>query len=337
MTNGNLFRLAAAELRQRTARTVVEWVKAHDGNEPNERADECAKSGAGKRKADWINTNLREGVNPTGIKLQALTRSLAYRAIRARKRRPTEERKGTARHLELAMSVVEEVSGRQPTNEDIWKLTKDPALLPKHRQFIWRTAHNGFKAGEWWLHIHAQEHKAECRCTPHTPHETMEHILTECLYPGQSEVWALAKSLWEMKGQEWPFLGIGLLIGITQISFPDPDNPERPSRGLNRLFKILVSESAYLIWLLRCERVIGHQNRRTASPNEIHNRWLAAINARLQVDRLMTSRYRYKERALPAQVVHNTWSGVLKDEELLPDEWEKERGPGVLVGIEPIK
>jgi ribonuclease HI len=67
MTNGHLFKLAAAELRQRTARTAVEWVKAHEGNEPNEKADNCAKSGANKRKADRINTNLREGVNPTGI------------------------------------------------------------------------------------------------------------------------------------------------------------------------------------------------------------------------------------------------------------------------------
>ena len=120
MTNGHLFKLAAAELRQRTAKTIVEWVKAHDGNEPNERADvECAKSGAGKRKADWINTKLREGVNPTGIKLQALTRSLAYRVIRAGKRRATAERRGTVRHLQLARSAVEEVAGRQPTNEDI--------------------------------------------------------------------------------------------------------------------------------------------------------------------------------------------------------------------------
>jgi hypothetical protein len=69
----------------------------------------------------------------------------------------------------------------------------------------------------------------------------------------------LAKSLWEMKGQKWPYLCIGLLVGITQVSFPDPDNPERPSHGLNRLFKILVSDSACLIWLLRCERVIEHQ------------------------------------------------------------------------------
>jgi hypothetical protein len=98
-----------------------------------------------------------------------------------------------------------------------------------------------------------------------------------------------------------------------------------------------VSESAYLIWLLRCERVIEHHNRRTAPANEIRNRWLAAINARLQVDRLMTNRYKYKERALPAKVVRDTWSGVLKNEELLPEGWEKDNSPGVLVGMEPIK
>jgi ribonuclease HI/exonuclease III len=337
MTNGHLFQLAAAELRQRTARTTVEWVKAHDGNKPNETADEHAKNGANKKKADWINTNLREGINPTGVKLQALTRSLAYRVIRAGKRQVPMIRKGTERHLQLARSAVEEISGTQPTNESIWRLTKDPTLLPKHRQFLWRTAHNGFKAGEWWLHVHGREFRAECNCTPHLPHETMGHILTECLYPGQSEIWALVKSLWEMRGQKWPYLNVGLLVGIAQVSFPDPNNPGNPNHGPNRLFKILVSESAYLIWLLRCERVIEHQNSRTASVAEIHNRWLTAINARLQIDRHMTNRYRYKGRALPAQVVRDTWSGILKNEESLPEEWEKKSGPGVLVGIEPIK
>jgi hypothetical protein len=139
------------------------------------------------------------------------------------------------------------------------------------------------------------------------------------------------------QGQEWPYLGIGLLIGITQVSFPDPNNPDRPSQALSRLFKILVSESAYLIWLLQCERVIEHQNRRLASPNEIQNRWLTAINGRLRIDRCMTSRYRYKERAIPAHVVRDTWTGILMNEEDLPEEWEKDSGPGVLVGIEPIK
>jgi hypothetical protein len=165
----------------------------------------------------------------------------------------------------------------------------------------------------------------------------MKHILAECLYPGQTEVWALARSLWELKGQKWPYLSIGLLVGLARVSFPDPDKPGKLSRGLGRLFKILVSESAYLIWLLRCERVIEHQNTRTATTNEIQNRWLAAINARLQIDRLMTNRYRYKGRALPAQIIRDTWSGILKNEGSLPDGWEKERGPGVLVGIEPIK
>jgi ribonuclease HI len=119
MINRNLFQLAAAELRQRTARATVEWVKAHDGNGPNEKADECAKNGANKRKADWINTNLQEGINPSGIKLQALTRSLAYRAIRAGKKRVSPVRKSTERHFQLARNTVEEVSRHQPTNENI--------------------------------------------------------------------------------------------------------------------------------------------------------------------------------------------------------------------------
>jgi hypothetical protein len=72
----------------------------------------------------------KRGINPRGVKLQALTRSLAYQAIIKRKEKSLEDRLSTEKNLELTRRAVEEVSGSQPTEEKIWKHTHDKTLLP---------------------------------------------------------------------------------------------------------------------------------------------------------------------------------------------------------------
>jgi ribonuclease HI len=65
----------------------------------------------------------------------------------------------------------------------------------------------------------------------------------------------------------------------------------------------------------------------------IHNQWLKAINAVLQRDRLLTDQIRFGALTLKKQLILNTWSGLLMDEDSLLDDWTHE---GVLVGIWPI-
>ena len=53
----------------------------------------------------------------------------------------------------------------------------------------------------------------------------------------------------------------GLILGSGCLSVPQVDDQEQNTRsaylrGATRLLRILVSESAYLIWVLRCEGVI---------------------------------------------------------------------------------
>jgi ribonuclease HI len=85
ISNAHLFRLATVELRKRRAKTSFEWVKGHSGEKGNEGADEQAKNGCAKESPDKINNVEKFGINPQGIKLRALTRSLAYRALKAEK------------------------------------------------------------------------------------------------------------------------------------------------------------------------------------------------------------------------------------------------------------
>jgi hypothetical protein len=112
----------------------------------------------------------------------------------------------------------------------------------------------------YWKNIPGHEGRATCKCGAGNGIKTMQHILTECQYPGQEELWKLTKAIWtKKKGREWPYIMLGLIIRSTQVSFPSPKNLSKPDMGATRLFKILIAETAYLIWLLRNERVIQHK------------------------------------------------------------------------------
>ncbi|KAJ7796243.1 hypothetical protein B0H14DRAFT_2390834, partial [Mycena olivaceomarginata] len=88
----------------------------------------------------------------------------------------------------------------------------------------------------------------------------------------------------------------------------------------------------HLIWNLRVNRVIANPDRILTSA-EIYDQWLNTINRALQRDRLLTDKVRFDSLALNKQLVLSTWSGLLLDEDSLPDDWTKE---GVLVGMRPI-
>ncbi|KAF9464302.1 hypothetical protein BDZ94DRAFT_1354993 [Collybia nuda] len=95
--------------------------------------------------------------------------------------------------------------------------------------------------------------------------------------------------------------------------------------GKNRLFSILVSETAHLIWKTRCERGTTHTRR------ELENKWTQCINTCLKLDILQTNHSEYGKKAIKESVVLDTWKGILKDEGNLPKEWIWQSS--VLVGI----
>jgi hypothetical protein len=80
--------------------------------------------------------------------------------------------------------------------------------------------------------------------------------------------------------------------------------------------QILITESAYLIWSLRCERVI---QEKTHSEREINTRWLHAINKRLTDDKITATRIKRDKQT--EQKVRRTWEHVLKKEQDLPNNW----------------
>ncbi|KAJ7488794.1 hypothetical protein B0H11DRAFT_1720312, partial [Mycena galericulata] len=63
-------------------------------------------------------------------------------------------------------------------------------------------------------------------------------------------------------------------------------------------------------------------------PPEIYNKCLKALNGVLRRDHVLTDKIKFGPLVLNKKLVLNTWSGLLLDEDSLPDDWTYE---GVLV------
>jgi hypothetical protein len=85
------------------------------------------------------------------------------------------------------------------------------------------------------------------------------------------------------------------------------DNPKGHRKNIerSRLYQIIVSEAAYLIWRLRNNRVINE--KACESHTEAQNRLDYIIKNREKIDSLLTNKYRYKRRAMKKGIVRNTW------------------------------
>ncbi|KAH9938235.1 uncharacterized protein B0H18DRAFT_1080996 [Fomitopsis serialis] len=189
--------------------------------------------------------------------------------------------------------------------------------------------HQAFKIGSFWSKIPGYEARGSCPVCGEV--ESISHILLTCQAIGRELVWSLARSLWERKGLPWSVPSLADILGIGTKVWTVPGRRKR-REGASRFWRVLISESVYFIWKLRCERVIAHADEEgwQHSVDSVRSRWLCAMNLRLHTDMDMTHR-RFGRKALKAQSVLATWNGVIHDERALPYEWNEL--PKVLVGI----
>jgi hypothetical protein len=123
----------------------------------------------------------------------------------------------------------------------------------------------------------------------------------------------------------WPDSYISLILGCGTINLPtNPNNDnERDTsdsalkKGQSQLLGIIISESAHLIWTLRCEKVI---RERTHSDDHITKRWVTAIEKRLQTDHEIASKT--KRDCKTINKVKNTWCDVISSTQTTyHDDW----------------
>ncbi|KAH7908699.1 hypothetical protein BJ138DRAFT_1204115 [Hygrophoropsis aurantiaca] len=201
------------------------------------------------------------------------------------------------------------------------------AVTQPIKQFLYKSIHGAFKIGDFWNGIPNYEHRSKCSaCTEDT--ESMEHIMVECTKSHQNLLWTLAKELWPNSEQEWPTISIGTILGCGAQENTNK-GPDAKTAGRSRLLRILISETAHLIWTTRCSQAI---NGTEFTPKTIAKRWHNAIEKRLAIDR---THMKNKKLIKPKDIkkILHTWTGTLYNENSLPYDWAERHE--VLVGIKP--
>jgi exonuclease III len=326
----SMFKSIIARLRSRGGVTRFRKLTQENRGAGYKGAKNLANLATTKDAYDKPNLGTHPNFNLTGAQLSALTQTLAYRKICDLK--APNYRRGTAQMLAITRHAVKERSGTFPDSHQVWDTTNHKDFSKVFRTFLWKSLHNTHKIGDYWHNIDNYSHRANCQKCGVT--EGLEHVLLQCDIPGQKVIWESTRALWLKKHDTWPELAnIGAITGCGLIEFKNEGGKVLP--GTARAYRILISESTHLIWRLRCTRVHeGKPEEEWPKDPEIHNRWLATINARLTLDRSSTSK-KYGKKATKQSLVLDTWDKIIKAGPDLPHNWLK--SPGVLVGIDQME
>ncbi|KZW00482.1 hypothetical protein EXIGLDRAFT_795979 [Exidia glandulosa HHB12029] len=332
--DANVLRTTIATLRSRSARTRIVAVDEELDVDERVRRAACRARRAAKKDEPQMN-DLRgpQDFDIPGIPLHALKQRTAYQHIRDAKAAATMPRRPTTTNLDRVRESVAETRAKKPTDQAIWRALMQRPFSTEVRVFLWRCLHEGHKTGEYFTRMKKEEHQLRGYCTICGDQvvDSLEHILLECNDPAREQVWELAKAFWAHKHGKWFELSYGLILGCGLVTIRDQET-HRKLAGATRLFRILISESAYLIWKLRCTRRIDHADdvdwRQPA--DLVRNEWFRIMTDRLHTDCLLTSKARHGRRALPKGLVISTWAGVLETVHDLPELMLKD--PGFLVG-----
>ncbi|PBK82299.1 hypothetical protein ARMGADRAFT_946869 [Armillaria gallica] len=235
-----------------------------------------------------------------GMKLATMTQAIAYHGIKEQHGKC--QRKATDYGIDRIRASIADVNGIAPSDAMIWRAMRNNNISRNVRGFLWKVTHKAYRLGNAWTDL-GPEYASQALCLGCGAEETMEHILLDCSIPGQEQVWSLTQGLWEKKGHMWPCLLLGLILGC--MLYEPKSNVGKTLTGAARLFRIMISESAHLIWKLQCERRIVNSDdpEKWPTDNEITGHWVHMIKQRLTLDRLANNPRKYGKRAIKKETV----------------------------------
>ncbi|KAH9837663.1 uncharacterized protein C8Q71DRAFT_706310 [Rhodofomes roseus] len=253
IADAQLLRTLVNHLRQRCAPTILSTPESPQEQQRAQRATDLAAEQLRTGHPNQVPMATNPSFNLSGAKMSSLTQSTAYRGIRLAKR--PQNRRGTERRIKDVLKHLVDAGTPNTSEAAIWRSLRNKDLHKKTTDFLWKSLHGTHRIGDFWDNIPGYEDRG--RCAICNVLETMEHILVNCKAKGRAEVWTLTKALWKRKKQPWKQPKMEDILASGMGLYPTRGGSKRREH-LSRLWRIIIPEVAYLIWKLRCERVIAH-------------------------------------------------------------------------------
>ncbi|KNZ74043.1 hypothetical protein J132_08353 [Termitomyces sp. J132] len=304
-TNSGLLRTVVGRLRMHAA--PVSFMDL-DGSQVSvlERKAASLAKGAIRNERPMVLPPIPTELHLTGVKLSKITQSIAYRNII--KLRCVHDRPRTEKVMEKIIRRVKEANSRSPSRKQVWSSLRSKDFSKPLRIFLWKCAHDAYKVGMYWDKQSMDPILRErSRCKHDGEINSMEHILTKCECVGQELVWESIRNMWKNRTNVmFPEQCMGSILGSPISVIKDEDG--RPSQGLTRLYRLVVTEAASFVWAIRCERVIRNGDEPHCRV-EVANRWTAALGRRAELDFKLMNR-KLGKKSIPISQVLDTWIGT---------------------------
>ncbi|KAG1807200.1 hypothetical protein EV424DRAFT_1474235 [Suillus variegatus] len=181
------------------------------------------------------------------MKLSVGSQKLFYQNIR-QARQPAKQPTQTYHHEHVYGNACRKRHLQSnPNQQTSLVVDKGPRYPKKHKRFLWKFLHGAYKIGEFWDKIPHLEQRGICDIC--SSPERMEHILLKRKLIPLRMIWKAAQDLWCKRKATWPEIHFSTILGCNLATFYN--NNGKKMVGKSRLFKIIVLESAHLIWKLR--------------------------------------------------------------------------------------